>query len=73
MSRPCTMAGDLRWNWRAMSYTAAEILNFVFARIGILGVCSEPSHAKGYVLGGVVLRMFNRLGKLSRRRKLADV
>lgn len=67
------MAGDLRWNGRAMLCTAVEILNVVFARIDILGVSSEASHAKGYVLGGVVLRVFNRLGKLSRRRKIADV
>ena len=68
------MAGDLRWNGRAMLCTAVEILNVVFARIDILGVSSEEaSHAKGYVLGGVVLRVFNRLGKLSRRRKIADV
>ena len=58
------MAGDLRWNRRAMSRTAVENLNFVLARIGVLGVCSEASHAKAYVLGVVVLRVFNRLGKL---------
>ena len=44
--------------------------NFGLARIGVLGVCSEASQAEAYFLGGVVLRVFNRLGKLSRRRKI---